>query len=196
MNKRDEIIRAAEHAFLTKGYNTTTMDGLAEAANVSKKTLYAHFPHKQEIFSEVIRALCHSVGTRIVESAPPFGEPATVLAEIARQYLARFADPKIFRVFKLIIAEGESMPELGEAFWQAGPGPATAYVQAYLTELDRQGVLQVADPETAAGDFLIAVIGHDFLAQLIGYAKRPTKRSVEARIERAVDRFLANFRPK
>jgi hypothetical protein len=38
--------------------------------------------------------------------------------------------------------------------------------------------------------------GDDFLAQLTGYGKRPTKRAVEARIERVVERFLVNFHPK
>lgn len=41
--------------FLRDGYNATTMERLAQAANVSKATLYKYFPDKDELFLALVR---------------------------------------------------------------------------------------------------------------------------------------------
>jgi AcrR family transcriptional regulator len=51
--KRQAILAAAERAFLNGGYDLVTMDGIADGANVSKATAYAHFGN---------RTLCSSNG--------------------------------------------------------------------------------------------------------------------------------------
>ena len=45
--KRDAIIQAAKQAFQEFGVNGTSMDKLAELANVSKRTVYNHFSAKE-----------------------------------------------------------------------------------------------------------------------------------------------------
>ena len=49
--KRAAVIEAATEEFLTYGYFGTSMDRIAEAANVSKRTVYDHFPSKEDLFS-------------------------------------------------------------------------------------------------------------------------------------------------
>lgn len=50
-----KIIRVATALFLRQGFDATTMDGVTEAARISKATLYSHFPSKELLFLEVIR---------------------------------------------------------------------------------------------------------------------------------------------
>ena len=47
--KREAIIQAATQAFQEFGVNGTSMDKLAELANVSKRTVYNHFATKDEL---------------------------------------------------------------------------------------------------------------------------------------------------
>ncbi|MEM7264391.1 MAG: reverse transcriptase domain-containing protein [Pseudomonadota bacterium] len=47
--KREAIIQAATQAFQEYGVNGTSMDKLAELANVSKRTVYNHFSTKDEL---------------------------------------------------------------------------------------------------------------------------------------------------
>lgn len=54
--RRDEIIDAARKVFFDKGLVTATMDEIAEAAELSKATLYLHFPSKEELYLAV--AMC------------------------------------------------------------------------------------------------------------------------------------------
>jgi AcrR family transcriptional regulator len=50
---RETIARAARELFATQGYHATTLAEIAEAADVSTRTIFAYFPSKEDIlFSE------------------------------------------------------------------------------------------------------------------------------------------------
>ncbi|WP_334028197.1 TetR/AcrR family transcriptional regulator [Alteromonas sp. P256] len=53
--KREAIIQAATQAFQEFGVNGTSMDKLAELAQVSKRTVYNHFSKKEELVMHVIK---------------------------------------------------------------------------------------------------------------------------------------------
>lgn len=48
------IIEAASELFSVKGYNNTTMDEVAEKAELAKATLYKLFPAKEDLYYKVI----------------------------------------------------------------------------------------------------------------------------------------------
>jgi AcrR family transcriptional regulator len=51
---REAITRAAHQLFVERGYQTTTLPEIAEAADVSTRTIFAYFPSKEDIlFSEL-----------------------------------------------------------------------------------------------------------------------------------------------
>lgn len=52
---RKKIIEAAMELFNKQGFYDTTMEQIAEKADVAKKTLYNHFPVKEAIVSEYIQ---------------------------------------------------------------------------------------------------------------------------------------------
>jgi AcrR family transcriptional regulator len=53
--RRDSIVDAAEKFFFTKGVSATTMDEIAETAELSKGTLYLYFKNKEEIYIAIVR---------------------------------------------------------------------------------------------------------------------------------------------
>ena len=52
--KRVDILEAARNEFLETGFRDTSMDRVAERAQVSKRTVYNHFPSKEVLFGAVI----------------------------------------------------------------------------------------------------------------------------------------------
>ncbi len=52
--RRLDIINAAEEVFFSKGFENSTMDDVAEQAELSKGTLYLYFKSKDELFLEII----------------------------------------------------------------------------------------------------------------------------------------------
>lgn len=55
------ILAAAERHLFAYGYNALTMDDLAHELGMSKKTLYRHFPGKEEIVDTVFENLARAI---------------------------------------------------------------------------------------------------------------------------------------
>ena len=53
---RQRILRASRQLFSTKGYEETTMDDVADRAEVSKATLYNYFPGKDSLLLGIAEA--------------------------------------------------------------------------------------------------------------------------------------------
>ncbi|OHV37801.1 TetR family transcriptional regulator [Parafrankia colletiae] len=54
---RERILRTAERLFHTEGINATGMERLTEAAEVSRRTFYQHFPSKNALVEEYLHRL-------------------------------------------------------------------------------------------------------------------------------------------
>lgn len=52
--RESEIIAAAEKLFIVKGFDNTTMDEIAKAAEFTKRTVYQYFVSKENLFYAVI----------------------------------------------------------------------------------------------------------------------------------------------
>jgi TetR/AcrR family transcriptional regulator of autoinduction and epiphytic fitness len=51
---REAIVGAAQRLFLERCFGSVSMDELAEAADVARRTLYNQFAKKEEIFREML----------------------------------------------------------------------------------------------------------------------------------------------
>lgn len=47
---RDRLLQAAQELFVERGYDATTMDEIADRAEVSRATVFNYFPRKEELF--------------------------------------------------------------------------------------------------------------------------------------------------
>jgi TetR/AcrR family transcriptional regulator of autoinduction and epiphytic fitness len=52
--KRNAILAGAIQVFTQNGFDTSSMDHIAEVAGVSKRTIYNHFPSKEILFQEIV----------------------------------------------------------------------------------------------------------------------------------------------
>lgn len=52
---QQKIVNAAQQEFMQFGYTNVTVDEIAQAAGVSKKTIYKYFRSKENIFWEVMK---------------------------------------------------------------------------------------------------------------------------------------------
>ena len=53
LQRRLDIINAAEEIFFDKGFDNATMDDIAAKAELSKGTLYLYFNSKEELYKEM-----------------------------------------------------------------------------------------------------------------------------------------------
>jgi AcrR family transcriptional regulator len=72
---RETIARAALEIFDRQGFHETTIPQIAEAADVSPRTVSAYFPHKEDLAFPDVDAELASLGARMRDREP--GETAT-----------------------------------------------------------------------------------------------------------------------
>ena len=82
---RDLILDAAERLIGVLGYSKTTMDDVAEAAGVGKRTIYVHFPSKEEVVLCTIDRIVERLVARLREHAAAAGPAAERLRRDARR---------------------------------------------------------------------------------------------------------------
>ncbi len=58
MERRAEVIEAASRVFAKKGYQATTIAGVAEELNIDRASLYYYISSKEELFDDVVREAC------------------------------------------------------------------------------------------------------------------------------------------
>src|SRR3954462_14038069 len=66
---RERILTASRELFRDQGINSTGMDQLCAAAEVSKRTLYQHFGGKDEVVAEYLRQLDPNVLPEVFDRA-------------------------------------------------------------------------------------------------------------------------------
>ena len=72
---RDLILDAAERLLPLQGYRKTTLDDLAAEAGLARRTIYLHFPSKEEVFlcsiDRVVERLLAELRRTAAEDLPP-----------------------------------------------------------------------------------------------------------------------------
>src|ERR1700681_2899909 len=79
---RETIARAAHELFAERGYHATTLPEIAEAADVSTRTIFAYFPSKEDILFSDFSLLKEALAQALAER--PEGEDAL---ETVRQFI-------------------------------------------------------------------------------------------------------------
>jgi len=182
--KAAAILDAAKHLFLERGYAGTSMDAVAAAAPVSKRTLYQYFPGKEDLFGAVIDSVWSGLGG----TAVPAGEdPRAVLRGFVERLIAHWEHPDVIPLLRLIMAEAPRAPELSAAYYARGKAPAVATLADYLRPLAARGGLATADPELAAVQFLGMIKEALFWPRVLGV---PIGLDADKVIAGAIDRVL------
>ncbi|GAA1002941.1 hypothetical protein Aple_002100 [Acrocarpospora pleiomorpha] len=89
--RRAEILRCATRLFADHGFDATTMDDVARAAKITKRTLYRYMSTKDELLFEIHDSFAGYAS--VLDNLPPdSGDPAVELTELIRLHVAMVAD--------------------------------------------------------------------------------------------------------
>ena len=153
--KRQAIIEAATATFLGQGYLGASMDAIAAAAHVSKRTVYDHFGSKENLFTTIILGTVDRILDALFHDvAPDFTGSADLeanLRDLARRYIKLVMQPRVMQLRRLVIGEANRFPDLGRTWYERGPGRLNHTLAQTLARLAAQGRLRpLPDPLRAA----------------------------------------------
>src|ERR1700756_4600868 len=102
---REAIIEAAARLFRERGFGSVSMDELAEAAGVARRTLYNQFSSKEEIFREMLLRVSRQLEAAFPPGIETRGDIADVLRLVARLILGLHKQPKYLGFLRMVVAD-------------------------------------------------------------------------------------------
>jgi TetR/AcrR family transcriptional regulator of autoinduction and epiphytic fitness len=190
--KRLAILQAAAEQFRSFGFEATSMDKIAATAGVSKRTVYNHFPSKEDLFAETLIQLFHSSASAVDiayrSDAPLRGQ----LEVLLRHKVATMAEPDFLALAKVAIAEAIHSPERAQPI-VARIGEREEGVTRWIRAAQADGRLKEGDPLFAATMLHGQVKAVSFWPQVTMGAP-PLDAAAQARlVDAVVTMFLAYF---
>lgn len=194
--RRDGILDVARECFLAEGYAATSMSIIAARLGGSKGTLYNYFKSKEELFEAVMQRQCGALAETLFDVAHDGDSPRERLEHFGQSFLRLLLTPESRGIHRLVVAENERFPEIGQMFYELGPKVVLVKIGGYLADLMDQGVLRAADPFVAAQQFKDLAISGVLQPRVWGViTDAMTDAEIERQVTYAVDTFLRAYRP-
>ncbi len=144
--KREAIVTAAVAQFRQHGFQRASMDAIAAAAEVSKRTVYNHFPSKDELFAEILLLLFQrstALAERAYSSERPLREQ---LRELLAAKLHLLSDTSFLDLVRVAVAEMMHSPERARHMVER-LGEKERGLADWLRAAQADGRLQPVDPQ-------------------------------------------------
>jgi AcrR family transcriptional regulator len=192
--RRQAILEAARDVFLEHGFEGSNLDQVIARCGGSKRTIYAYFGNKSELFGAVVRE-CSEELFADLPAAPDAGtDLAASLDAVGKRYLVLLTRGVPLSLFRTVVSEGPRFPELGRIFYERGPARAIDRIAGLLAAAEPGARLPADERRAFAAHFLGLLRDDDVhLQRLLGLRGVPSDAEIDAVVARAVAIFMAGL---
>ncbi len=157
------LLDAATELFLERGFDATSIDAVAEAARVSKPTVYARYHDKRGLFEAVLK---REIGRWLAPLATAAEFPCNgtskasfekQLTGLGRQLIALSSSSGAKAVTRILAAQATNFPELGELAFRDGWSRLVSRVANLFDQMVDHGLVRM-DATIAADAYLNIVV--------------------------------------
>ncbi|UVM73821.1 TetR/AcrR family transcriptional regulator [Pseudomonas alvandae] len=190
--KREAILQAAIAEFRSSGFEVTSMDRIAATAGVSKRTVYNHFPSKEELFAEILNRLWNSI---TAEQDMPYRSQAPLrkqLQTLLQAKLQLLADENFLDLARIAIAATIHSPERAQDM-VSRMGEREEGLTAWIRQAQADGRLKPVEPAFAAQQMHGLLKTFAFWPQVSMGQPSLAQEEQTRVIESALDMFLSRY---
>ncbi len=180
---RDLIFESAEFVFGRKGFEGATMQEIASEAGVSLKTVYASFPGKQDIFSEIMEVRGRAMSEAVAKTYTAARNPIEKLTGGARafvQFLFEHADWMRIHVRSRLSWAVRPEDPATRALWDEGLAAQSAMIREGI----EAGLFWAEDP------LEMALIVQALTKVQVSHAVESGETDANAVADRLIERLL------
>jgi AcrR family transcriptional regulator len=159
-----ELTAAALEAFAQNGFAGTTIDDIAERADVAKGTIYRYFETKDALFEAVVRGYISPMLVQFDEISVDLNATASeLLTRHVEQIYARLLDNPARRVvMQILIAEGSRFPQLTTFYYNEVIAKAKqlllSVIQRGIDTGEFRATPALQSPEVIMGPVILAAV--------------------------------------
>jgi len=188
----DKILDAAAALFFSEGYGATSIEEIARRAQISKRTFYARYDNKPDIFRAVVRRVIQRLRPPDKATDQLFRgtDAREILHRVAPLILRASLSPDTLAMYRTVMAEAVRFPELAIILTEQGARQeAIRRIAEILQQEAKTKNLALADPAFAAEQFLFMVTGAP-QRRALGLGTPMTSDELNAWARDTVDLFL------
>ncbi|MBR0757930.1 TetR/AcrR family transcriptional regulator [Bradyrhizobium jicamae] len=194
---RDQrLIEVATRLFLERGFDATSVDAVAEAARISKPTLYAQYGDKRGLFAAVLRRQIALWLAPLAAAARDMQDDKSSdlsveqrLIELGRQLLSLHCEADAVAFSRILTAQAINFPEVAKLAVDEGWSKALSTTAEFFDHLVACGALDLEDTTIAAETFLNMVVGHTHRMATFGIPI--DVKDAEKRVQVSIRLFVA-----
>lgn len=167
----DEVLDAALHLFVQRGYAHTTVEQIARQAGLSKGAVYLYFPSKKALLEGLVRRAVGPVAAFLQNMGAGFrGDPRPAIAGFLKFAAGAMSQPGTMAIPKLVLREVMTAPEIAQIYRTEVLERAMPALQALIAQGVEGGYIRKVDPEMAIRTVMGPIIAHLVLAEVFGIA--------------------------
>lgn len=189
LEKVNQIVTAAANLFLSEGYDRTSMQQIADAAQVSKRTLYLNFSDKEDLFKScLVQKTVHDK-----EEYEPLIDLDLIpgLKAMSMTYLKLRAAPEANRMWRLMIASADSHSHLATLFYEEGMVEARKTFSRFLSK--HRAELNTRKFDEAARTYVSVLAGSYSHQLLLGADVDSSESANKKRVNHAISVFRSHY---
>ena len=187
--KEAAIIGAARKTFLAHGYDGASMDEIALAASVSKRTVYNRFRSKEELFAATIEESCRRILPVDIDAIEKSLSTQAFTNELAHLFLRGMLHPEALALRRIASFEAGRNPALGRLYHDHGPAYMTAAFAPILKRAAEREGIEIDDVETALHQLGALIMEPLYTEALLGVAPADLETAIDQQIERGLAAF-------
>jgi TetR/AcrR family transcriptional regulator, regulator of autoinduction and epiphytic fitness len=188
---QEAIVDAAQRLFLERGFGAVSMDELAVAAGVARRTLYNQFTSKEEIFREMLLRVSRQLEDAFPPGIEVEGDVDHVLRLIARVILDLHKNSDYLGFLRMVVADSRQFPWIAKEF-AAVMDPQTERLTRYIAHLNEMGILECRNPMLAAHQFMGMINDLSLWPWMMGRKSLPIP--ADEVVEETIRMFLRHYR--
>ncbi|GHE87656.1 TetR/AcrR family transcriptional regulator C-terminal domain-containing protein [Thalassotalea profundi] len=190
--KRSAILQGAIQAFKQYGVSDTSMDKIAEVAQVSKRTVYNHFESKELLVTHIIKEIwCKNVVSYEVKYNPDITLKEQLI-ELVENELSLSKQPETIELIRVALTHSINNPEMFNQELHQFFEQDTALVR-WLKAAIADNRFKTMDPHKANEQIVSLLKGQAFWPQIIRFDPLLNDEEQSDLANETVDMFLAYY---
>lgn len=190
--KRQQIILGAVEEFHKNGFSGTSMDAIAQTAEVSKRTVYNHFPSKDELFAGIVQ---HMFGMVLETSPEPYDikiDFVEQLRRIAQKKIELFVSEEFINLSRVVMPEALHNPQkMQEAMAQMSS--LESDMINWFQQAINDNKIKDQDAADVCSTFMGMVKMDSYWSRLLKGKPVPTKTEIDNMVEKAIKMFCCYY---
>jgi len=185
------LLQTAGRLFLEKGYSNVSLEMIAREAHVAVRTIYVKFGGKLGLLKAVIgngRAHFFEDMQSMETDTRPMQQ---VLSDFSLRFLELLSQPKSNQLYRMVVGESRTSPELAETFYEAGPKRTRAELARYFDRPEIRAQLRSEfSSDVLAFHLLNCVLGDGMCSLLFPQDTGMPLEVRQTRVKQGLELFL------